>query len=180
VSTLLFPDNTVLVNFAIVARVMMLGELLRGNGRWTITIESECARSARHDGLEELEKVGRFLGDALIPTLAERLDTSLYRERLAKPGDSAAAHLGEAESFAIIVRRFPSAVFVTDDVAAGRLARALGLRTLNTAEVFKLAVHIGFIETEDAWIDLEFLRSRGRFLPSVPSTFHDFRSWCSE
>jgi len=59
---LLFPDNTVLVNFALVSRVPLLETLLAGNRRWTVTIAAECAGGARKPGLEEMALAAAFLG----------------------------------------------------------------------------------------------------------------------
>jgi len=38
VSTFLFPDNTVLCNFAAVDRLDLLQAVLNGRGRWTPTV----------------------------------------------------------------------------------------------------------------------------------------------
>jgi hypothetical protein len=51
VATLLFPDNTVLVNFAIISRMDLLARLANGNGQWCATVASECARQLESPGL---------------------------------------------------------------------------------------------------------------------------------
>lgn len=100
---LFFPDNTVLVNFAVIGRVDLLAALSRGNGRWCLTVAGECAASARVPGLESLVGVGQILGRPWEPTPAERLMTTVYRERMAQPGDERHMHAGEAETVAVIV-----------------------------------------------------------------------------
>ncbi len=45
VTILLFPDNTVLINFALLHRMDLLEALANGNGRWTVTIEADCVWS---------------------------------------------------------------------------------------------------------------------------------------
>lgn len=47
----LFPDNTVLINFALINRMDLLNRLANGNGRWCATVAAECAESARHPHL---------------------------------------------------------------------------------------------------------------------------------
>ena len=53
----LFPDNTVLCNFAAVDRLDLLESVLNGRGRWTAAVAYEAQRSARYlpalAGLEE-------------------------------------------------------------------------------------------------------------------------------
>ena len=45
-SAALFPDNTVLCNFAAVDRLDLLRDSLRGRGRWTEAVAAEAAASA--------------------------------------------------------------------------------------------------------------------------------------
>ena len=47
VTTYLFPDNTVLCNFACVGRLSLLRTVLNGRGRWTSAVAYEASRSAR-------------------------------------------------------------------------------------------------------------------------------------
>jgi hypothetical protein len=43
----MFPDNTVLINFAIITRMDLLSRLANGNGRWCATVAAECVESSR-------------------------------------------------------------------------------------------------------------------------------------
>jgi hypothetical protein len=115
VATLLFPDNTVLVNFAIMSRMDLLARLANGNGQWCATVARECARSARVAGLAALNDAGSIFGEPLLPNAVELQDARIMRDQLASPGDSRTAHLGEAETLAIITRRQLVCFFVTDD-----------------------------------------------------------------
>jgi hypothetical protein len=47
VTTYLFPDNTVLCNFASVDRLGLLRTVLNGRGRWTSAVAYEASRSAQ-------------------------------------------------------------------------------------------------------------------------------------
>ncbi|RJF40477.1 hypothetical protein D4740_07200 [Actinomyces sp. 2119] len=42
-----FPDNTVLINMAVLGRVDLLERFTRGRGRWCASIEHEWRRSQR-------------------------------------------------------------------------------------------------------------------------------------
>lgn len=86
-STLLFPDTTVLVNFAIIDRMDLLGRLSNGNGRWCATVAEECAASARQPDLGGLVDAFGIFGDPLFPDPTELLDMTLLRTELASPGD---------------------------------------------------------------------------------------------
>jgi hypothetical protein len=50
-AVLMFPDNTVLINFAIINRMDLLERLANGNGRWCATVAIECAESAKRPEL---------------------------------------------------------------------------------------------------------------------------------
>ncbi len=47
-AALIFPDNTVLINFASVHRLDLLRAWLRDRGRWTEAMAYEAQRSASH------------------------------------------------------------------------------------------------------------------------------------
>src|SRR6185312_1176366 len=101
----MFPDNTVLVNFAIINRIDLLERLANGNGRWCATVATECAESATRPELATLTGAREIFGEPLFPDAAEHQDVRLLRDQLASPGDPPTRHLGEAETIAIIVRR---------------------------------------------------------------------------
>lgn len=43
----LFPDNTVLISFALINRMDLLRRLANGKGRWCASVASECRNSAK-------------------------------------------------------------------------------------------------------------------------------------
>jgi len=121
VATLFFADNTVLVNFGHIDRMDLLARILNGRGRWCATVASECSRSSRVDGLAALRQAPTIFGSPWFPdTPVERLDVLVFRDRLAGPGDAPHAHLGEAETIALMTRRNVSGFLVTDDHGAAR------------------------------------------------------------
>jgi hypothetical protein len=58
VSEYVFPDNTVLCNFAAVDRVSLLRAVLNGDGRWAEAVAYEASRSAQY-----LPKLAAVLAD---------------------------------------------------------------------------------------------------------------------
>lgn len=165
-TVLLFPDNTVLVNFALIGRIDLLERIANRNGCWCATVASECARSARVPGLEGLRGVPAFLGESLRPeSRAEYLDVMLLRTELARPGDLPHHHLGEAETLAIMIRRALSAVFVTDDGAARRLAAKHKVVTYSTWDLLRLAARTSLVDVDALWTYIQILRSERRGSP---------------
>jgi hypothetical protein len=110
----MFPDNTVLINFAIINRMDLLKKLANGNGQWCATVASECAESAGYPGLAALTAAEDIFGEPLYPNPAEHQDVQVLRNQLASPGDPPTKHLGEAETVAIITRRRLSCFLVTE------------------------------------------------------------------
>lgn len=177
-SLLIFPDNTVLVNFALMGRVELLESLVRGRAAWTMTISGECHRSAQEVGLEALLRMPEVFGEPLLPTPAERRDAQLYRERIAGKDLRPNASLGEAEALAIINRRhIEGAVFVSDDAGAREIAPRLGIVVYSTLDLLGLARRTNLIDTGDMWSCIEILRSKGRRIGPAPATFESFTEW---
>ncbi|GAA4117624.1 hypothetical protein GCM10022415_15700 [Knoellia locipacati] len=176
-SRFFFADNTVLVNFGILDRLELLGKLLNDKGRWCATVAQECDASAGVEGLGVLGKAGAVFGEPERPTPAELIDTRVLRDRMASPGDHRFAHLGEAETVAIMTRRFATSYFVTDDVGAATIAAAEGLRVLNTWDLLRALVRSGLLAREDLWTDLEALTSAGRGRPPGVYGYKSFRTW---
>lgn len=156
-SPLFFPDNTVLVNFALINRVDLLERLANSNGQWCASVEMECVKSAKIPGLEALTDVPAIFGEPLRPTAVEHSDARLIRDDLARPGDLRQQHLGEAETLAIITRRQINGIFVTDDSSARTVAARYGVRTASTWELLRLATRVGFIDADTAWATCRLL-----------------------
>lgn len=165
--SLFFPDNTVLINFAVIGRVDLLEKLANGNGRWCLSVSQECAKSARVDGLAALNGVRDFLGEPLEPTPAELLTTRVLRDGMAAPGDRPAKHLGEAETIAIVTSRDlqSAAIFISDDTGALIHAEAHGIGIADTWDLLDLAERVGMISAEVHAEYAAALQSAGRRRP---------------
>ena len=177
---LMFPDNTVLVNFGHMGLIPTFGDLVRGRGRWTATVAEESAMSSKVEGLEGLGQVASMLGEPLrLESTKEMLDTDSIRIALSRPGDGRYKNLGEAETLAIITNRFPdSGVFVTDDGPARLRANDLQVRTYTTFSLVVLAVRAGKLEREAGWNAVVGLRRIPRQLPGCPTTYFEFQKLC--
>lgn len=176
-----FPDNTVLVSFALINRMDLLERLVRDKGIWCATVARECSRSALEPGLVALEAASDIFGEPLFPeSQAEHLDVRMLRLELSAPGDSKFAHLGEAETLAIITRRMIDAIFVTDDKGAARLARKYGVATTTTWSLLRLAARTGFVDHDTLWSYVLTLANAGRGAPGGVKTREQFEKWLDE
>src|SRR4051794_6636148 len=98
-SDALFPDNTVLCNFAAVHRLGLLEGFLRGRGRWTEAVAREAQQSARF--LPNLGSIGAggWLGDPIeIDERAAEAVEKIRRHGLGGPANDPFRHLGEAQT----------------------------------------------------------------------------------
>jgi hypothetical protein len=57
-----FPDTTVLINFALINRMDLLSRLLRDRGRWCLTVSQECEGASQVEGRLELLLAKDLLG----------------------------------------------------------------------------------------------------------------------
>ncbi|MEV8148835.1 hypothetical protein AB0O52_11915 [Arthrobacter sp. NPDC080073] len=166
-AVLLFPDNTVLINFALINRMDLLSRLANGNGRWCATVEQECLQSAAYEGLVALGDAADIFGDPLFPeTRFEHLNVRTFRDELAEPNDPPHKHLGEAETLAIMSSRNIHGFFVTDDGGARRLAARHGIQVVDTWKLMHIAIKKGFVDAATVWGYVQTLRASKRPVPS--------------
>lgn len=149
---LFLPNNTVLVNFALIGRFDLLRVIAEGRSTWCYTVSQECEKSSLVEGLEQLCEAPKIFGEPLkLEAPTEFMNTEVFRTQLAKPGDPKTANLGEAESLAIITGRGLDAIFVTDDNGALGFAESHDIPHLTTWDLIKLFVRIGKLGREEAW-----------------------------
>ena len=156
-SSLVFPDNTVLCNFAVVGRLDLLESILLGRGRWTEAVAYEAGRSAQY--IPDLAAVagGGWLGDPI--EVVESSDTQqVERIRRAVFGgteEEPLKHLGEAQTCYLLQRwpDFAGSWWVSDDREALRYARYQGITTRETIDLVGGAAVSGDV-TAQAGINL--------------------------
>lgn len=177
---LLFPDNTVLVNFALINRMDLLGKVTNGNGMWCATVADECRKSSRVSGLETMTQARDIFGDPLYPTRVELSDTLVLRVRITQPDDSPEKSLGEAETIAIMSRRHPTGILVTDDGGARLLAKDNDIKVLSTWHLLRMAVRARLVDGDTAWGYVQTLGSLNRGRPRGVSDRATFDLWIGQ
>ncbi|MEV0267785.1 hypothetical protein AB0H43_03340 [Hamadaea sp. NPDC050747] len=177
---LVLPDNTVLVNFALLNRMDLLAKLIKGNGTWCASVAAECDQSARHPGLESMADAHEVFGEPLRPeTPSELTMTQTLRTRLARPGEGHLRHLGEAETLAIMASRSLRGMFVTDDKAVPVVAREQGIQVVTTFDLLRLACRTGMADADTVWSYLQRLRQQRRGTPPAVFDRSSFDKWLS-
>ena len=168
-----FPDNTVLCNFACVGRADLLGAHLRGRGRWVEAVAAEAEASACH--LPDLRRLieGGWLGEPIEITrptdvrAVESLRVNVFGGTRTRP----LQHLGEAQSCFLLSKHdeWSDAVWVTDDRDAFEFAQNQGIITRGTVELFRALVADGDLTPDRAFAVLQDIDSeRGLRIPSSP------------
>lgn len=168
-----FPDNTVMCNFACIGRVDLLAAHLRGRGRWVEAVAAEAEASAGHlPDLRRLVNAG-WLGEPIEiieephVRAVERLRIDVFGGTRARP----LQHLGEAQSCFLLTNdpTWSDAAWVTDDRDAYQYAKARGIITRRTVDLFREMVAWSDLTADAAFSLLEEIDGiRGLRLPAGP------------
>lgn len=151
----LFPDNTVLCNFAVVDSLDLLERLLRGRGRWVEAVAYEAEQSAGHLPALGRAQLDAWLGEAI--TIERQADIeSIERVRRAQFGGSRrdpTRHLGEAQTLHVLSQweEFRGAWWISDDRESLRLARHRGIVCLDTLGLLTQGVADDEITAQEAF-----------------------------
>jgi hypothetical protein len=163
-----FPDNTVLCNFAAVNRLDLLETVLLGNGRWTEALAYEAERSSRHFPALAGIKLAGWLGDPIvISDLAEVEKVERIRRAVfGGTDDQPLKHLGEAQTCYILQRwpDFNGAWWVSDDYEALEYGRRQRLIVRETVDLVSGAASYGDITAEGGFKLLQDMEKVGRAL----------------
>lgn len=174
----LFPDNTVLCNFAAVDRLDILKSVLGGRGRWTEAVAYEASRSAA--------KLPPLLRLPLEGWLDEPIEITnpvdvqkIARIRRAVFGgrdDQPLKHLGEAQTCYVIKNwaSFAGSWWISDDGDAIRYAKFQSITTRETIDIFSIAVADGEISATKAFGLMQQMAVADRHL-RLPKSADDFR-----
>jgi len=164
----LFPDNTVLCNFAAVDRLDLLRSVLGDRGRWTEAVAYESTRSAHV--LPALEQLVHdpWLGDAIeVDDESEiRQVDAIRRAVFGGTDDEPLKHLGEAQACFVISNwnEFAGSWWVSDDREALRYARFQEITTRETIDLVSMAVSNGDITSQEAYALMCKMADLGRYL----------------
>ena len=164
----LFPDNTVLCNFACINRLDLLRSVTGGRGRWTEAVAYEASQSARfHSALANLSSEGwleepiEITKDSDVRAI-ERIRRAVFGGTDAKP----LQHLGEAQTCYVIKNwaEFDGSWWITDDREALRYARFQGITTRETADLMAIAAVNGDVTAADGYALLKLMLDHDRHL----------------
>jgi hypothetical protein len=173
----LFPDNTVLCNFAAVDRLDLLKSVLDGRGRWTEAVAYEASRSSGAlPSLRTLAADG-WLGEAIEITDESNIQ-QINRIRRAVFGGTDTEplkHLGEAQTCFVIQEwpEFAGSWWISDDREALRYARFRGITTRETIDLMSIAVVNGDLQTREGFDLMRQMVDCGRHL-RLPGSAEDF------
>jgi hypothetical protein len=150
----LFPDNTVLCNFAAVDRLDLLKSVLGGRGRWTEAVAYEASRSAA-----KLPPLLRLSAEGWLDEQIEVTDpkdirkiAQIRRAVFGGTDDEPLKHLGEAQTCYVIKNwaSFAGSWWISDDREALRYARFQNITTRETIDIMSIAVADGDLSAGDA------------------------------
>lgn len=151
----LFPDNTVLCNFAVVDRLDLLRSVLGERGRWTEAVAYEASRSAaKLPPLRALQSEG-WLDEPIEITDPKDIQNIAQIRRAVFDGtdDESLKHLGEAQTCYVIKNwtSFAGSWWISDDRDALRHARRQNIITRETIDMMSIAVVDGDIGAAEAF-----------------------------
>lgn len=176
----LFPDNTVLCNFACVRQLKLLARLLDGNGRWVEAVAHECDQSSAFYPDLKTIAVDGWLGDPveISDEIEQRQVEGIRRAVFGGMAGRATQHLGEAQTIHVISRwaGYSGSIWLSDDQESLRVARRQGIAVRETQHLVAEAVQWGFIKTPgDGFAMLEQMIAEGQN-PALPRTAADLLS----
>jgi hypothetical protein len=174
----LFPDNTVLCNFAAVNRLDLLKSVLGGRGRWTEAVAYEASQSAaKLPPLLTLPSDGWLDEPIEISDPAEvRTVARIRRVVFGGTTDQPLKHLGEAQTCYVIKNwdAFAGAWWISDDGEAIRYAEFQHITTRETIDIVAIAVADGEISADEAFGLMEQMADADRYL-RLPKSAEELR-----
>jgi predicted nucleic acid-binding protein len=174
----LFPDNTVLCNFAAVDRLDLLKSALGGRGRWTEAVAYEASRSAvKLPPLRRLPMEGWLDEPIEITNPADVQKIARIRRAVfGGTDDQPLKHLGEAQTCYVIKNwaSFAGSWWISDDREAIRYAKFQNITTRETIDIFSIAVADGEISATEAFSLMQQMADADRHL-RLPKSAKDFR-----
>jgi hypothetical protein len=157
-----FPDNTVLINFAIANQLDLLRAYLSERGRVVAAVRREIIKSSGMvPNLHSLDTYAWFGPPIEISTENDiRAVESLRVNRFGGLKEEPLKHLGESQTIHVMATdpTYGVSRFLTDDDDAYRLAKRFNIVTRHTVEVFREMVAFDEISDQDAFESLVAIR----------------------
>lgn len=173
----IFPDNTVLCNFAAVKRIDLLGSYVGDHGRWAQAVKFEETKSEPYfPALGELLD-GRLLGEAIEIDDIDKVNR-IRRGVFGGSDDEPLKHLGEAESCYIIstYAEYKQSIWLTDDGDAFEHGQDRGILTRDTYDCMQVLVANREISEVLAFEMMEGMYQMGRNPRRMPKAPREFLS----
>ena len=167
----IFPDTSLLMNFAAVSRMDLVKEVVKDRGCWTEAIHDEVQRWSQELRYQALAEVFDFMPPEPHIARSEEMATGeVIRRRLAKPGDARSQHWGECETLAVIHHRYDERTVLVLSEDAGVLAecRHQGIETVTTRVLLELAAMRSYISWLQAEEIAQLLKDMGEPVLNYP------------
>ena len=149
----LFPDTCLLINFAVVNRIDLIEKILHQKVHWPLAIFHEVQGFSKEPEYSDLSLLTIERDKIYEPTIFERVEIENLRMTMPKSNNYNKDNLGEAEVLIIAKNRFPpphAVIVLTEDANAITEAHKLKFNTFGSAQVLKLLVKMGSIDSEEA------------------------------
>ncbi|MDR7161390.1 hypothetical protein J2X42_004122 [Arthrobacter sp. BE255] len=167
----IFPDTSLLMNFAAVNRVDLVSAIVEGRGSWTEAIRDEVQRWSLETKYQPLTQVFGFMPEEPHVARAEEMMTGEgIRRRLAKPGDPRSQHWGECETLAVIQHRYAgkTVLVLSEDGGVLTECRRLGVDTVTTRLLLEAVATRGVITWPEADGIAQLLKDMGEPVLNYP------------
>ncbi|WP_461174175.1 hypothetical protein M1D93_05605 [Arthrobacter sp. Z1-9] len=175
-TTLLFPDNTVLCNYACVERIDLLKTVVTDRGRWTQAVFAEARKSSSvWPSLDELMDHS-LLGEPIEIDDAEKVNR-IRQGRLSGSPLKPTQHLGEAET-CYLIRNDPSyqdAIWITDDYDAFDFGQQMGIITWDTRSTLENLIAMGDVTAEQAFDLMQRMYDSGQSPRRMPGHYRELQ-----
>lgn len=172
----LFPDTTVLINFASVGRLDLLKLVLDDRGRWAEAVAHEAEKSEDwHRELKQIREDGWLQEPISIDGDQAVAKVEFIRQNpLGGRGLAPTKHLGEAQTFYLIQhdQTFSRSHWISDDRSSIEYARASHIPVRETIHIVSEAVGLGKILVRDGFALMLQMVAAGRNL-RMPATVAD-------
>ncbi len=177
-ATHLFPDTSVLCNFASVDQLGVLRTFLADKGRVVEAVSREIVQSRKFVPNLRQINLQEWFGDEI--RIDDPMDVrAVEQTRVARFGgrkDEPTKHLGESQTLYVIGRfaGFTDSVWLTEDRSAYDLAQKRGIITKHTCEVLQALVAYGEMTSVDAYETAIGILDRDRSLLVQPPSARYF------
>lgn len=175
-ATLLFPDNTVLCNYACVDRIDLLEQVISDRGRWTQAVFAEARKSSNIWPSMQALLDCSILGEPIEIDDADRVNR-IRQASLSGSQLVPTEHLGEAETCYLIrnVPEFQDSIWITDDHDAFDFGKQLGIVTWDTRSTIETLVANGDITAPAAFDLMEAMYGLGRNPRRMPTDVRELQ-----